>query len=165
MGVTTQAQIIVWDYETEPIVNIIRLTNGHPTGEHAVVTELKPFIETIIAANLNGFYNGPRLAGYLAAEYFTEINHEEYSLLSSHHVDSQTRFFYVVSPNGITVYNADRDIATVTDLLEATPLFHSSHVNEEEVRKTEKECEVLRKQIADKEAYLVRLKKRQPKVR
>jgi hypothetical protein len=159
MAEETRAQIGFYNdgIVGEPIAVFTRLFNGHPTGRGGVVVELLDIVPGLVKSR--GEYEATLLAAQLLAS-LVEIAPTTHSYAISNHLELDVRFFYAVTPAGITVYDA-RTLRGFEEIEHSEPMFHSAWVEPDKTLELEKEVRKLEDELSAKRLLLEGQKRKQ----
>jgi hypothetical protein len=159
MAEDTRAQIGFYNDQIvgEPVAVFTRLFNGHPTGRGGVITELLDIVPALVKNR--GEYEATLLAAQLLAS-LVEIAPTTHSYAISNHLELDVRFFYAITPHGITVYDA-RSITGFDGVEKAEPMFHSAWVEPDKTLELEKEVRKLEDELSAKRLLLEGQKRKQ----
>ncbi len=157
----TRAQIGIYDGSeiTEfPIVLIYRHNDGYPTGHGGVVPALSLMVPEIIKER--GTYDAAGMAASLVHRLINEQReggYPGYGISNSFKPD--IRFFYAVTAQGVTVFDA-REIIDVDDITDKTPMFFTAWEEPERVRQVEHDIAELEQGLKKKRLELVGLRRK-----
>lgn len=158
---STRAQIGIYednDMKAKPVSIIYRHIDGYPTGDGSVMPDLVQFVSEIVGKR--GSYDPEYLAAQLVYRFIEAhdcgVSGTGYGVSQELHGD--IRFYYAVTPEGVHVFDA-RELTNVTKL--PKPIFFTSWIEPERVRKVEKELSELTSQVRAKQLELKGLKQKQ----
>jgi hypothetical protein len=159
MAEDTRAQIGFYEESVcgEPVAVFTRLFNGHPTGRGGVVNELLDIVPDLVRNR--GEYEATLLAANLLAELVSQAP-TIHSYAISNRLELDIRFFYAITPAGITVYDA-RSINSFDEIERAEPMFHTAWVEPDKTLELEKEVRALEDQLSAKRLMLDGQKRKQ----
>ena len=159
MAEETRAQIGFYEDGVigEPVAVFTRLFNGHPTGRGGVTTELLDIVPQLVKNR--GEYEATLLAAQLLGA-LVEQAPTTHSYAISHRLELDVRFFYAITPHGITVYDA-REIHSFDEIERAEPMFHTAWVEPDKTLELERQVRQLEDELSAKRLLLEGQKRKQ----
>lgn len=134
---TTRAQIGFYAnaiLNERPVAVVTQQRNGHPTGSAGVVGYLIDAIGTPLPVPAR--YDAAKLAAHVLHRFASQDPMNGFAIDSELHDD--TRFYYAVTPIGVTVFDARKLTPDLlNDLSGHAPMFFTSWSEDERRRKIE----------------------------
>lgn len=151
---TTRAQIGFYDNATldeRPVAVFTQQHNGHPTGQDGVVGHIIDAVGTPLPVPAR--YDAGKLSAHVLLMLAGQNADNGFAIDPMLRED--TRFYYAVTPIGISVFDARKlNEDSLDDLSDIEPMFFTSWAQDDRRRKVEADITELETKL--KNLYLVR---------